>query len=55
MREVYEFAKKTGDVAVLSKPDLRVLALAYMLDVQEHGSDSHLRKDPFQVIVNQSE
>ncbi|MCO5596139.1 hypothetical protein L7F22_050199 [Adiantum nelumboides] len=31
------FAKQTGDYAVLSQPDLSVLALTYALEVQKHG------------------
>ena len=45
---VVEFAKKTGDLRSLSTADLRVLALAYMLEVEENGS-SHLRKEPMRV------
>lgn len=33
---VMNFAKKTGDYAVLSRPDLSVLALTYALEVQRH-------------------
>lgn len=35
---VIAFAKKTGDYAVLSRPDLSVLALAYALEVERHGT-----------------
>ncbi|PWN37441.1 uncharacterized protein FA14DRAFT_159495 [Meira miltonrushii] len=34
---VMGFAKQTGDYAVLSQPDLSVLALTYALEVQKHG------------------
>lgn len=34
---VINFAKKTGDYSVLSRPDLSVLALTYALEVQRHG------------------
>ena len=34
---VMAFAKRTGDYAVLSKPDLDVLAVAHGLEVKEHG------------------
>ncbi|EGD78973.1 hypothetical protein PTSG_01946 [Salpingoeca rosetta] len=40
------FAKKTGDLRALSATDLHVLALAYMLDVEAHGSDKHLNAEP---------
>ncbi|CAK8991018.1 RNA-binding protein NOB1, partial [Durusdinium trenchii] len=42
---VVRFAKKTGDLTVLSKPDIRIMALTYMLHVEEHGVDD-LRVDP---------
>ncbi|GBG29323.1 RNA-binding protein NOB1 [Hondaea fermentalgiana] len=34
---VVAFAKKTGDLAVLSKPDIRIIALTYMLHKETHG------------------
>ncbi|PWZ03304.1 hypothetical protein BCV70DRAFT_141817, partial [Testicularia cyperi] len=37
MLAVTEFAKKTGDVAVLSKQDLEVIALTYEQEVARHG------------------
>lgn len=44
---VTEFARLTGDFAVLSTNDLHVLALARELDVELHGgSDAHLRRVP---------
>lgn len=43
---VCEFAKKTGDFPVLSKTDLRVLALAYTLEKEVHGSVAHLKTVP---------
>lgn len=43
---VVEFSKKTGDFPTLSKVDLKVLALAYMLEVEVKGSATHLRTDP---------
>ncbi|XP_053305485.1 RNA-binding protein NOB1 [Spea bombifrons] len=42
---VTEFAKKTGDYASLSATDLKVLALAYQLEV-EHVGRTHLRNEP---------
>lgn len=38
LKMVMEFAKQTGDYAVLSKPDLHVLALTYALEVEAHGT-----------------
>ena len=35
---VVNFAKKTGDFVSLSAADLRVLALAYMLEVEHNGA-----------------
>ena len=46
---VTEFAKKTGDFAVLSAVDLRVLALTYMLEVELTHGASHLRQEPHKV------
>lgn len=45
---VTDFARKTGDLAVLSKPDVHVIALAYELDCQRSGGDWHLRRTPGQ-------
>jgi RNA-binding protein NOB1 len=45
IRHVIEFSKKTGDYPSLSKVDIKVLALAYMLEVEAHGSE-HLRSSP---------
>ena len=33
-----DFAKQTGDYAVLSHPDLHVLALTYALEIEAHGT-----------------
>ncbi|PWN90129.1 hypothetical protein FA10DRAFT_231068 [Acaromyces ingoldii] len=35
---VVKFAKKTGDYAVLSRPDMSVLALTYALELERHGT-----------------
>ncbi|KAJ1842703.1 20S-pre-rRNA D-site endonuclease nob1, partial [Coemansia sp. RSA 486] len=45
MQIVCDFAKKTGDFASLSLADLRVVALAFMLEKQANGM-RHLRKEP---------
>src|SRR6266516_7375472 len=34
---VTDFARKTGDIGVLSKPDLQVLALAYEIECERNG------------------
>ena len=49
MAAMSSFAKKTGDLRVLSAADLRVLALAYMMEVEAHGSDKHLNTEPKRV------
>lgn len=45
MAAVIAFARKTGDFSYLSLTDLRVLALAYMLEVEANGAE-HLRTSP---------
>jgi RNA-binding protein NOB1 len=43
-KAVAEFARQTGDYSALSKVDLRVLALTYTLEAEEHGGKvGHLR------------
>lgn len=48
---IVEFSKKTGDFPTLSKVDLKVLALAYMLEVEVKGSANHLRSTPITAEV----
>ncbi|KAF5016124.1 hypothetical protein F66182_12296, partial [Fusarium sp. NRRL 66182] len=45
-------ARRTGDLAVLSKPDIEVLALGYELECERNGGDWRLRKTPGQKGVN---
>lgn len=52
LRFIREFARKTGDLAVLSKPDLEVLALAYELECERNGGDWRLRNTPTQKGLN---
>lgn len=47
-----EFARKTGDRAVLSRTDLEVLALAYEVECEKNGGDWRLRSVPGQKQVN---
>ncbi|GAB1193097.1 Nin one binding Zn-ribbon like-domain-containing protein [Aspergillus pseudonomiae] len=47
-----EFAKKTGDRAVLSRTDIEVLALAYEIECERNGGDWRLRSVPGQKQVN---
>jgi len=49
---VTDFARRTGDLQVLSKPDLQLLALTYELELERNGGDWRLRKDPTQKRVN---
>ena len=52
IRVVTDFAKKTGDLVVLSKPDIAVLALAYELECEKNGGDWRLRRTPGQKGMN---
>ncbi|CAK7267419.1 20S-pre-rRNA D-site endonuclease nob1 [Sporothrix epigloea] len=49
---VSDFARKTGDLEVLSRPDLQLLALTYELECERNGGDWRLRKTPTQKGVN---
>ena len=49
---VTDFARKTGDLAVLSKPDIKVLALAYELEYERNHGDWRLRRVPGQKGMN---
>ncbi|KAH0565871.1 hypothetical protein GP486_000728 [Trichoglossum hirsutum] len=49
---VTEFARRTGDHPVLSKPDLLVLALAYEVECERNGGNWRLRKTPGQKGLN---
>lgn len=49
---VTNFARKTGDLQVLSKPDIHLLALTYDLEVERNGGDWRLRNEPNQKRVN---
>lgn len=51
---VKEFARRTGDAAVLSQTDFEVLALAYDLECERNGGDWRLRNSPGQKRVNGS-
>lgn len=50
MRVVSDFAKKTGDLYSLSVPDLKVLALAYMLEKETNGT-VNLRSEPQDLLA----
>ncbi|KAK9434519.1 Nin one binding Zn-ribbon like-domain-containing protein [Lipomyces doorenjongii] len=49
---VSEFAKKTGDYAVLSVTDIQILALTYELECERNQGDWRLRKFPGQSRIN---
>ncbi|RDA84414.1 hypothetical protein CP532_2900 [Ophiocordyceps camponoti-leonardi (nom. inval.)] len=52
LRFVQAFARKTGDLAVLSRPDLEVLALTYELECERNHGDWRLRNTPGQPRLN---
>ncbi|KAM3417916.1 20S-pre-rRNA D-site endonuclease NOB1 [Cercospora zeina] len=49
---VTDFARKTGDLAVLSKPDVQIIALCYEIECERNGGDWRLRKVPGQKGLN---
>ena len=49
---VMDFARRTGDLAVLSKPDIQIIALAYDIECERNGGDWRLRRTPGQKRVN---
>ncbi|KAL6879343.1 D-site 20S pre-rRNA nuclease [Trichoderma novae-zelandiae] len=52
LKFIADFAKKTGDYGVLSRPDMEVLALGYELECERNGGDWRLRNTPGQKSVN---
>lgn len=52
VKVIRDFARRTGDLAVLSKPDIDVLALGYELECERNGGDWRLRSMPGQKTVN---
>lgn len=53
IQKVVNFAKLTGDYAVLSTNDLHIIALAYELECEENNGDWRLRKFPGEVLEYQ--
>ncbi|OKL64092.1 hypothetical protein UA08_00312 [Talaromyces atroroseus] len=49
---ISEFARKTGDRAVLSKVDIEIMALAYEIECERNGGDWRLRSVPGQKRLN---
>jgi len=54
VRFVKDFARKTGDGAVLSQTDYEILAVAYELECERNGGDWRLRNAPGQKRLNGS-
>ena len=54
IQSITNFARKTGDLAVLSKPDVQILALAYEIECERNGGDWRLRRMPGQKGLNGS-
>ncbi|EHK20166.1 uncharacterized protein TRIVIDRAFT_81087 [Trichoderma virens Gv29-8] len=52
LKFIADFAKKTGDYGVLSRPDMEVLALGYELECERNGGDWRLRNTPSQKGLN---
>lgn len=52
VKVITDFARKTGDFEVLSRPDVQILALAYELECERNGGDWRLRKTPGQKRMN---
>lgn len=51
---ITDFATITGDIVVLSKPDIQILALAYEIECQRNGGNWRLRNLPGQKGLNGS-
>uniref|UniRef100_A0A0D9VBA9 RNA-binding protein NOB1 n=1 Tax=Leersia perrieri TaxID=77586 RepID=A0A0D9VBA9_9ORYZ len=45
VKKVVKFARETGDLQTLSDVDMKIIALAYMLEAEVHGTN-HLREHP---------
>ncbi|KAI9846217.1 MAG: Nin1 binding protein [Thelocarpon superellum] len=52
LKIVTDFARKTGDLEVLSRPDLQIAALAYELECERNGGNWRLRSVPGQKGLN---
>ncbi|KAF4634861.1 hypothetical protein G7Y89_g3246 [Cudoniella acicularis] len=49
---ITDFARKTGDLEVLSRPDIHLMALAYELECERNHGDWRLRSVPGQQRLN---
>lgn len=52
IRFITDFSRRTGDLEVLSKPDVHLLALCYELEIEKNGGDWRLRRTPAQKGLN---
>ncbi|KYK60842.1 hypothetical protein DCS_01980 [Drechmeria coniospora] len=52
VKHIQAFSRRTGDLAVLSRPDLEILALGYELECERNGGDWRLRNTPGQKTLN---
>jgi RNA-binding protein NOB1 len=52
VKTITDFARKTGDLVVLSRVDIQLLALSYELECERNGGDWRLRKIPGQKRTN---
>ena len=54
IKVITEFARRTGDLEVLSRPDIHLMALAYELECERNHGDWRLRSVPGQKRLNGS-
>ncbi|KAG9236533.1 putative 20S-pre-rRNA D-site endonuclease nob1 [Amylocarpus encephaloides] len=52
VKVITDFARRTGDLEVLSRPDIHLLALAYELECERNNGDWRLRSVPGQKRLN---
>lgn len=52
VKVIMEFARRTGDLSVLSRVDIQILALAYELECERNGGNWRLRTVPGQKRLN---
>ncbi len=52
VKVITDFARRTGDLEVLSRPDIHLMALAYELECEVNGGDWRLRSVPGQKGLN---
>ncbi|KAK7740912.1 20S-pre-rRNA D-site endonuclease nob1 [Cytospora paraplurivora] len=49
---ITDFSRRTGDLEVMSKPDIHLLALCYELEIERNGGDWRIRNNPSQRGLN---